>query len=342
MIPLLNFLRKIGFISVPSQPPETLKEHNDLLIPRYPPVDFGIPVCPPEILLERNRDIVDSLMEIVSNRQLFDEHYLPAMLRLANMVQLLPASATHHHRAKGGLLRHSLEVGLWAVQLAEGEIAREVVIPTQGGSIDPRWRFAVFIAGIGHDLGKIVTDLTVTDRSQESKWSPYSGGIYDWSIQNDVGNYLIHWQEGRGKRHVTISSTLIDTVMKQDSLNWISEDRSDEVIWIHESLNSNPGETNNIHRFVVAADQLSVRKDLKSLGRLEPEADKSPGALQRAGSSSENTSKKSVVPRNNPSATHGNLLGQVAVSDVPQHNPSASDESQHDQLPHRATPARQK
>ncbi|KAA3419555.1 TraI domain-containing protein, partial [Streptococcus pneumoniae] len=33
----------------------------------------------------------------------------------ARFAHLLPASQSHHHRGAGGLLRHSLEVGLWAL-----------------------------------------------------------------------------------------------------------------------------------------------------------------------------------------------------------------------------------
>lgn len=261
-----RFLLKIGLLSAPSQTQQTLQGGNDLPPPRYPPIDLGIPECPPEILLERNKDIVDALRKNISDQKLFDEHYFPAMLRLANMVQQLPASERHHHRKMGGMLRHSLEVGLWAVQLAEEKIAHDGVIPQQGSVIDPRWKLAVFFAGIGHDLGKIVTDIFVTDRSKELKWCPYSSSLYDWATHNGIENYFIHWQERRGKRHITISSTLINTVMKNDSLNWISDGENDNLIWIHESLNNNLSETNDIHQFIVAADQFSVRQYLKSIG----------------------------------------------------------------------------
>lgn len=317
------FLRKIGLLPTLPKAQQTLTGGDDLSVPRYPPIDFGVPVCPPEILLERNRDIVDALRNNISDQKLFDEHYFPAMLSLANMVQQLPASEKHHHRKMSGLLRHSLEVGLYAVQIAEEWISQGGVASEQG--TDPRWKLAVFIAGIGHDLGKIVTDISVTDRSTELKWCPYSSGLYDWAIQNGVENYFIHWQEGRGKRHVTISSTLINTVMKKDSQNWISDERNDEVIWIHESLNNNLGETNDIHQFVVAADQFSVRRDLKSIGGRELDADKLPVVLQHTGRTSENTSKQSVVPQSAPSTTLVNESGSVSSSEVSQHIPRALD-----------------
>jgi len=314
-----RFLRKIGLLPATVQ----AQQGNNLSPPRYPPIDLGIPAFTPESLLDRNRDIVDALKQNISDQQLFDEHYFPAMLRLANMVQQLPASEKHHHRKMGGLLRHSLEVGLYAVQIAEERISQGGVASEQG--TDPRWKLAVFIAGIGHDLGKIVTDILVSDRSTELKWSPYSSGLYDWAAHNGIENYFIQWQEGRGKKHITISSTLIDTVMKKGSLNWISDDGNDNVIWIHESLNNNPGATNMIHQVIVAADQFSVRQDLKSIGRRELDADKSPVVLQHTGSTFENTLKKSVVPQSAPSSTRVNESGSVSSSEVSQHLPRTLD-----------------
>lgn len=333
-----HFLRIIGLLPTLPQAQQTLTGGDDLSVPRYPPIDFGVPVCPPEILLERNRDIVDALRKNISDQQLFDEYYFPAMLRLANMVQQLPASERHHHRKMGGLLRHSLEVGLWAVQLAEEKYTQDGYIPQQGSITDPRWKLAVFIAGMGHDLGKIVTDISVTDRSEEFKWCPYSSSLYDWATHNGIENYFIHWQAGRGKRHITISSTLINTVMKQDTRKWISDERNDEVIWIHESLNNNPGETNDIHQFVVVADQFSVRRDLKSIGGRELDADKTPVVLQHTGSTSENSSKKSVVPQSTHSASLADGLGVERGSDVPQHH-SRAPENWPPKRPRRTTPA---
>ena len=188
------------------------------------------------------------------------------MLRLAAFVHLLPASQAHHHRGAGGMLRHSLEVGLWALQQTEGKLIRGVTTPQQRRVIEPRWRLAVFLAGICHDLGKVVTDLTVTDRANAQRWRPYHQGVYDWALSYDIENYFLHWQEGRGKRHTNVSSTLIDAVIAKESFDWISDGSTDVVIWLTESLNSNPGQTNQIHDYVVRADQLSVERDLKTMG----------------------------------------------------------------------------
>ncbi|MHB0926999.1 MAG: MobH family relaxase [Gallionellaceae bacterium] len=235
-------------------------------IPRYPPFMEGLPVYAPAELLATQHELTGGIHNLIANAELLVTHYNPAMLRLAAFVHLLPASQAHHHRGAGGMLRHSLEVGLWALQQTEGKLIRGVTTPQQRRVIEPRWRLAVFLAGICHDLGKVVTDLTVTDRANAQRWRPYHQGVYDWALAHDIENYFLHWQEGRGKHHTNVSSTLIDAVIAKESFDWISDGSTDVVIWLTESLNSNPGQTNQIHDYVVRADQLSVERDLKTMG----------------------------------------------------------------------------
>lgn len=235
-------------------------------IPRYPPFMEGLPVYAPAELLATQHELTGGIHNLIANTELLATHYNPAMLRLAAFVHLLPASQAHHHRGAGGMLRHSLEVGLWALQQTEGKLIRGVTTPQQRRVIEPRWRLAVFLAGICHDLGKVVTDLTVTDRANAQRWRPYNQGVHDWALSHDIENYFLHWQEGRGRHHTNVSSTLIDAVIAKESFDWISDGSTDVVIWLTESLNSNPGQANQIHDYVVRADQLSVERDLKTMG----------------------------------------------------------------------------
>lgn len=235
-------------------------------IPRYPPFMEGLPIYPPATLLATQKELVDGIRQIIANEALLDEHYTPAMMKLAALVQLLPASQAHHHRGAGGMLRHSLEVGLWALQQTEGKLIRGVVTPQQRRVIEPRWKLTVFLAGICHDLGKVVTDISVTNRKNELIWDPYSEGLHEWANIHKIDNYFLHWQEVRGKKHVTISSTLIFSIVSKESMGWINKGSKDAWVWLNESLSNNPGSTNQIHNFVVKADQLSVERDLKSMG----------------------------------------------------------------------------
>lgn len=248
----------------PKKPVTSIEQLSN--IPRYPPFMEGLPVYSPETLLSTQKELVDGVRQIIANEKLLTEHYIPAMLRLAALVQLLPASQAHHHRGAGGMLRHSLEVGLWSLQQTEGKLIRGVVTPQERRIVEPRWKLTVFLAGMCHDLGKVVTDISVTNRENDLKWRPYHHGLYSWAETNNIRNYFLHWQEGRGKKHTNVSGTLINTVINEVTMGWINDGGPDAVIWLTESLNNNPGSTNQIHNFVVKADQLSVERDLKSMG----------------------------------------------------------------------------
>lgn len=265
-----GLLPKVPPTALPLAPPSPLKVATSLDslrdIPRYPPFMEGLPICEPSALLATQKELVDGIRQIIANESLLNEHYTPALMRLASLVQLLPASQSHHHRGAGGMLRHSLEVGLWALQQTEGKLIRGVVTPQQRRVIEPRWKLAVFLAGICHDIGKVITDISVTNRSNDLRWDPYDQGLYEWAIENKVSNYFLHWQEGRGKKHTNVSSTLHHAVINKETFKWINSSGSDALIWLTESLNNNPGATNQIHNFVVKADQLSVERDLKSMG----------------------------------------------------------------------------
>ena len=235
-------------------------------IPRYPPYMEGLPVCDADELLGTQEELTKKIKQLIANNEVLEAHYYPAMQKLASFVQLLPASQAHHHRGAGGMLRHSIEVALWSVQQTEGKLIRNVVTPQQRRLIEPRWRLAVFLAGLCHDLGKAVTDLTVTDRAKDCTWEPYNEGLFDWAKNNGIDHYFLHWQEGRGKNHTHVSSTLLDVIVSKQSLRWLSQGGTDIVIWLTEAINNNPGATNQVHDFMVRADQLSVERDLKSMG----------------------------------------------------------------------------
>src|SRR5439155_25551068 len=96
------------------------------------------------------------------------------LTKFRSMVGDLPASAEHHHSEIDGLYRHSLEVGLHALEEFEGNIIME---RKPDGSVDsfrsarnrPRWQYASFIAALCHDLGKVF-DLQV--QAGDQTWCP--------------------------------------------------------------------------------------------------------------------------------------------------------------------------
>lgn len=238
-------------------------------IPSYPPFMKGLPVVTPEQLLERpqQRDLIKQIRDVaVTSDEEFERFYMAAIRRFTAFAHLLPASQAHHHRGAGGLLNHSLQVGLWTLRLADKVLLSCAETPRQRRDMEPRWHLAAFLAALCHDAGKPETDLVVTNRDRSSQWTPLSQSLYDWAKENKVDAYFIDWREGRGKQHTEFSALLAANIIGQDALMWIREANRDFIAWITGSLSCNPSATNLIYDLMVKADQMSVEHDLRTIG----------------------------------------------------------------------------
>jgi conjugal transfer pilus assembly protein TraI len=261
------FWRKKQIISPTREVSPPVFDWGEDDIPRYPPFMKGLPVVPPSKLIETQKELLDRIANsTIATPEVFQKHYLAAIERFASFSHLLPASQSHHHRGAGGLLRHAIEVGLWALQSADRVLLKSAVSPLHRREMEPRWQLAVFLAAMCHDAGKPVTDLTVSNKDRTSTWHPIVEDLYDWAVKNGVKAYFLEWREGRGKQHTALSSLIAERIIGAESLAWIAEVDTDLVVWLMESLAGNPGPTNLIYDLVIKADQTSVERDLKTLG----------------------------------------------------------------------------
>lgn len=250
--------------SAPAVQPIQWREED---IPRYPPFMKGLPVVPPDKLLETQGELLERIANTaIATPDIFGCYYTPAIKRFAAFAHLLPASQSHHHRGAGGLLRHSIEVGLWALQSADKVLLDAAKNPSQRREMEPRWQLAVFLAALCHDAGKPVTDLTVTNRDGSSRWNPLTEDLYGWATGSRVDRYFLHWKEGRARSHTALSSLIGERIIGSEALAWIAEVGTELVVWLMESLGANPSPANFIYDLVIKADQTSVERDLKTMG----------------------------------------------------------------------------
>lgn len=146
---MFSWLKKKSSPTTPTQSIEPIYHWSEDEIPRYPPFMKGLPVIPPAKLLETQAELLDKIANTaISTPKEFERFYIPAIERFAAFAHLLPASQSHHHRGAGGLLRHSLEVGLWALQSADKVLLDAAKTPSQRREMEPRWQFAVFVAAL--------------------------------------------------------------------------------------------------------------------------------------------------------------------------------------------------
>lgn len=240
---------------------------SEIEVPRYPPFMKGLPVVEPEKLLSSQAEILAQYKRsVIVDAEQYEKHYMGALRRFASYAHLVPASQSHHHRGAGGLLRHSMEVALGALQGADKMLLNVGKTPAQRRSIEPRWQLTAFLAGLCHDVGKPATDITITSNDRSLTWKPLTQDLHVWAKQSKISSYFIDWRTGRGKQHIALSNLIAERIIGPESLQWIEEGGTDLVVWLMEALNGSPGATNPLYDLVIRADQSSVERDLKSMG----------------------------------------------------------------------------
>jgi conjugal transfer pilus assembly protein TraI len=251
--------------SLPVNPPS--QQAMDDEIPRYPPFMKGLPATHPDKLIETQRELIGQIREAgLAPPEIFEQFYRQSLCRFASYAHLLPASQTHHHRGAGGLLRHAAEVALWSLQSGDRVLLPGEQAPRRRRELQPRWHLAVFLAALCHDVGKPVTDLVVTSRDGAQVWNPFVEDLYSWAGRHQVDRYFLHWRENRGKKHQAISALIAERIISPQGLAWIAAGDTELVLWMMETINGSPSAENPIHDLVIRADQVSVERDLRSLG----------------------------------------------------------------------------
>lgn len=241
-----------------------LSSQLDAEIPRYPPFLKGLPAASPEDLQSTQDELIAKLRQVLGfNQRDFQRLIQPCIDHLAAYVHLLPASEHHHHSGAGGLLRHSLEVAFWAAQAAEGIIFVASGTPVEKKELEPRWRVAAALGGLFHDIGKPVSDLSITDEDGRYQWNPFLETLSQWTTNNSIERYFIRWRDGRCKRHEQFSILVLNRVMTPELLAWLTQPGPKILQAMLEAIgNTDPEHV--LSKLVIEADQTSVQRDLKA------------------------------------------------------------------------------
>lgn len=245
--------------------PGGLKAMGDT--PRYPPFTEGLPAVSPEALLDTQESLIRQLKHELAltpeqNKALVD----PLLVSYASFVHLLPASKAHHHRGAGGMLRHGLEVALWATRGFHTKIIDGHESGERRKVLEPRWRLAVAVAGLCHDIGKTAYDVTVTDPTGKKIWDVYGGLLSEWIETERLDRYFISWRSGREhKVHERFGHLLTMRVIPREVLSFLNEADPRIIAVMHETIAGQipKGPAKVVHELVMSADQRSVQRDIK-------------------------------------------------------------------------------
>lgn len=256
-----SLLSTFGFRRPPSSEATQIDQEEE--IPRYPPFAKGLPVAPIDKVLGTQSELVERIRNALGfTKEQHTRLILPVISRYAEFVHLLPASEAHHHRGAGGLFRHGLEVAFWAAQASEAIIFSMEGSPRERRGNEPRWRLASCFAGLLHDVGKPISDVSVTNHDGTVVWNPYASTLYEWARRHNVERYFLRWRHNRHKRHEQFSLLTIERIIPPDVLGFLSE-AGPEVL--ESMLEAIAGTSSNqpVTKLMLKADQESVSRDLK-------------------------------------------------------------------------------
>jgi hypothetical protein len=212
---------------------------------------------------ESQRVLLDELTENILSR-LPEEMDCRArgarvMAKLRDLVGDLPASADHHHSSRFGLLQHSLEVALKMLEefektLLPGAPPDLAVLNT---AADPlQMQYLCFLAGLGHDLGKLF-DIELV--AGERRWSPLNE-TYAEFLRQVKREPVLEWNEKRVRGgHAQFSPWLMHHLLSPADVRFVGLERLPELTTAltgtHTADQSTP-----LARLVSTLDQLSVEQ----------------------------------------------------------------------------------
>lgn len=145
----------------------------------------------------------------------------PLLDGFAGFCQRLPASEAHHHAHPGGLLEHSLDVAARALRLRQGLMLPPGADAEDISRLKSRWSYAVLVAALLHDIGKPLSDLSITcgNARDEGPWHPLAGSLpeqgMDW--------YRVEFVRGRSySLHQRLAVLLLQKLVPAHAIAWLS------------------------------------------------------------------------------------------------------------------------
>jgi Putative helicase len=172
--------------------------------------------------------VIENLIrQILCRLSKHDNFYvgMAVISRLRDLVGDLPASANHHHSEPYGLLRHSLEVTLKMLDDFESAVAESSLNDDTDSqsrmSEHPVWQCVCFLAGLCHDLGKLM-EMEVHDI--ERHWCPFKE-TYRKFCRNAKTEPVFRWRQDRERgRHALFSPMVIHHLLTAEDVDYLGCD----------------------------------------------------------------------------------------------------------------------
>lgn len=192
-------------------------------VPVYPPIDHGVLFGKADAVLATQTDLIRRLKLLAGlPAQDFDRLYGDVLRSLAQHVDLLPASESGTHMGAGGLFRLALEIGFFSRQASEAILFAGRAGVELRRDLEPRWRYATFLAGLCCELHRPLSKMIVVTESG-AEWPVHRMGLGEWLESVGSSRYFVRWVK-EGDSFAGGSATLLATkIIPESSLQYLQE-----------------------------------------------------------------------------------------------------------------------
>lgn len=212
----------------------------------YPPDDPGLGIQEATALVGSNSALIARLTQhAATDEQRMNQRFLAPIQRLAEHINVLPATSSGLFSGEGGLLRACMEMGFLCFQASDGRIFTGKETVEGRHRLEPRWRYVCFAAGLLYTIGRPIGRMTVTSANGAS-WPRHHCGISEWSKKAQVDRMYVSWPDEDQATKDPIgpspyTAAILHNIIGADNLAWLEEGSPDlarvllEVVSGHQS-----------------------------------------------------------------------------------------------------------
>lgn len=250
---------------------ELLLSTSPIRIQPYPAKIKKYAVVNIDYLLEELSEIIEEtknqalVPELNDGGYTFDNLYLDTIKEFAKYVHILPASQNWHHHQPGGLLYHSLDVGYRALRWANDNSVPRFCHIDEEVRRRPRWRYAAWVGGLLHDVGKIVTDINVFGEDG-SIWDPEEQNLVDWAKSS--GTKTMNWEHKVNrvhKHHEVVAAEMLVKILPERARHFIKTSPDDLMGELKAVLRGYETSKGFLANAIRTADVISTQEDVQKV-----------------------------------------------------------------------------
>lgn len=206
------------------------------------------------VLLKPHLHFIESIYQTLSiSREHYKKLYIPLIENIAFLAQNIPASENHHHAHLGGLLEHSLEVGMFAARKRQGVMIKGVA-EDQMAIVSEAMSYAVISSALLHDIGKVASDVQIANITTNTLFLP----LVDTAKVGQEFTFRFR-KERSYTDHLKANLLLCMQLMPENGIRWLSKYHEIYQQWIR-ALAGEYSEAGDIGRVVAQADSISTER----------------------------------------------------------------------------------